>query len=68
MVKVVKEHSCKVLREQNTQSSEDGMAVQKIGLEKIMEPAWFLVNYGKDGKSQAFGIRYCPYCGKELLG
>lgn len=66
MAKVVKEHSCEVLREQNVNSTEYGMAVQKIDLETT-EPSWFLVNYRKKESDVAIGIKYCPYCGKKLL-
>lgn len=64
MSKVVKEHNCKALREQNG-DTEYGMAVQKVDLE-VRETGWFLVNYRKNESDIAFGIRYCPYCGKKL--
>lgn len=64
MSTVIKEHNCKVLREQNG-NTDNEMAVQKIDLE-VKEPTWFLVNYRKKESDIAFEIRYCPYCGKEL--
>lgn len=65
MSRVVKEHNCKALREQ-FRSTDDEMAVQKIDLE-VKEQSWFLVNYRKKESDIAFGIRYCPYCGKKLV-
>lgn len=55
-MKITKEHNCRILKNQ-LYDSQNYMAVQEME-NKI----WYLVNCDH-GVTQAFYIKYCPYCG-----
>jgi len=55
-ISVTSEHECEILANQKTTQ----LAVQQFNSE-----GWYLVDY-KLKHPQAGGIKFCPYCGKEL--
>lgn len=69
-MRVINEHECKKLVNQNYLIETDNeMAVQEFVHEnkngEVIYKGWYLMNYRKE-IDIAFGIRYCPYCGKKL--
>ena len=66
-MRVINDHQCKDLAVQNCNDEEE-MAVQEMVLDTehgVDYNGWYLVFYGKE-TDVAFGIKYCPYCGKLL--
>ena len=65
-MRVINDHECKDLAVQKCNGEE--MAVQEMVLDTehgVEYKGWYLVFYGKE-TDVAFGIKYCPYCGKLL--
>ena len=53
-VKMNERHECETI-----QKSRVPISIEKIGKQ------WYWILWGKK-KNEANGIRFCPYCGKEL--
>ncbi len=52
-------HECKTIKNSNSDSN-------KISIEKI-NGSWTWIFWSDKKGNQGHGIRYCPYCGKDLI-
>ena len=65
-MRIINEHECEILAAQSHKDKRIAVLETVLDTEHGVEyKGWYLVFYGEDG-DMAFGIKYCPYCGKLL--